>query len=112
MAIQHAVSGQVLDILPAAHELGAKQSTALFKSQELEVIRLILPKDKTMPSHQVAGEITVQCVSGSIEMLCDGVAQILNSGQLLYLSGGVPHSLVSREDAVVLLTIVLHRVKA
>ncbi|WP_225972477.1 hypothetical protein [Ephemeroptericola cinctiostellae] len=109
MSIPHAVSGQVLNILPAAHELGAKQSTALFKSQELEVIRLILPKDKTMPTHQVAGEITVQCVSGSIEMICNGDIQVLNSGQLLYLSGGVAHSLSSREDAVVLLTIVLHR---
>lgn len=109
MAIPHAVSGQVLDILPAAHELGAKQSIALFKSQELEVLRLILPKSKSMPTHQVAGEITVQCLSGSIEMVCDGHAQILNQGQLMYLMGGVPHSLTSLSDAVVLLTIVLHR---
>ena len=109
MSIPHAVSGQALNILPAAHELGAKQSTALFKSEELEVIRLILPKGKTMPTHQVVGEITVQCVSGSIEMISNGGVEVLNSGQLLYLCAGVPQSLTSREDAVVLLTIVLHR---
>jgi quercetin dioxygenase-like cupin family protein len=39
----------------------------------------------------------------------EGRIQILHAGQLLYLSGGVLHSLVGIEDASALVTIVLRK---
>ena len=85
------------------------QTLALFKSSELEVMRLILPAGKAVPSHQVAGEITVQCLEGSFEFTAESRTQIMRAGQLLHLSGGAQHSLVALEDASALVTIVLHK---
>ena len=109
MAIQHAISGQPVSVLPCVDMPGERQTVAIFKTSELEVIRLVLPKGKSMPSHKVAGDITVQCLAGSIAFDSDGTSQTLAAGEMLYLSGGVAHSLTGIEDACALLHIVLRR---
>lgn len=109
MAIQHAVSGQPLSVLPLANALGERQTVALFKTSELEVMRLVLPKGKSMPVHKVAGDITVHCLEGLIAFGSDGQEQTLAMGEMLYLSGGVPHSLRGVEDACALVHIVLRK---
>ncbi len=109
MAIQHAVSGQPVGVMPVANALGARQSEAIFKTSELEVMRLVLPKGKTMPAHKVLGDITVQCLEGRIGFSSDGDTRVLVAGEMLYLDGGVPHSLTGIEDASALLHIVLRR---
>ncbi|MBK6321053.1 cupin domain-containing protein [Candidatus Aalborgicola defluviihabitans] len=107
MAIQHAVSGQPVGVMPIANTLGERQAVAIFKTNELEVMRLVLPKGKTMPAHKVAGDITVQCLDGSIRFVSDDSTQVLVAGEMLYLAGGVPHSLTGIEDALALVHIVL-----
>lgn len=109
MAIQHAISGQPVSVLPCVNMPGDRQTVAIFKTGELEVIRLVLPKGKSMPSHKVAGDITVQCLAGSIAFDSDGASQTLAAGEMLYLSGGVVHSLTGVEDACALLHIVLRK---
>jgi len=101
MAIPHAAPGQAIDV--AASE----QTTALFKSADLEVIRLVLPAGKSLPPHKVAGEITIQCVEGAIDITAGGQSHVLRAGQLLYLSGNVMHGVTALEDASALVTIVL-----
>ena len=107
MAIPHARSGQIVDILSADGTLPSAKSFALFKSDQLEVMRVVLPAGKAFPPHRVAGEITVQCLDGRIDLSVDGVSQVLSAGQLMYLEGGVLHGLVGIEDASALVTIVL-----
>lgn len=109
MAIQHAVSGQPVSVLPFANALGERQTVAVFKTSELEVMRLVLPKGKTMPAHKVAGDITVHCLEGAIAFSNDGQDQTLVAGELLYLAGGVVHSLTGVEDSCALVHIVLRR---
>lgn len=109
MAIQHAVSGQPVSVLPMAHAPGDRQTVALFKTSELEVMRLFLPKGKSMPAHKVAGDITVHCLEGAIAFNNDGQDQVLVAGELLYLSGGVVHSLTGVEDSCALVHIVLRK---
>jgi len=109
MALQHAVSGEPVEVLPAANAAGERQTVALFKTHELEVMRLVLPKGKSMPAHKVAGDITVQCLQGSIRFNSEGNAKVLVAGELLYLEGGVVHSLTAIEDACALLHIVLRK---
>lgn len=109
MAIPHATSGQPIDIRPLGPELPSARTVALFKTDELEVIRLILPAGRSVPPHKVPGEITIQCLEGKVEVTSEGRIQILHAGQLLYLSGGVLHSLVGIEDASALVTIVLRK---
>ena len=107
MAIPHPRSGQVVDILSSDGTLPSQQSYAVFKSDQLEVMRLVLPAGKAFPPHRVAGETTVQCLEGRIDCSVDGVSQVLRAGQLLYLDRGVLHGLVGLEDASALVTIVL-----
>ncbi len=107
MALQHASSAQVFPVQGDGAPGAPFSSIALVKTGQLELIRLVLPKGKGMPSHQVAGDITVQCLQGEIAFEAHGRSQTLHAGEMLYLAGGAPHSLRAESDAVALLTIVL-----
>ncbi|MEO7851482.1 MAG: DUF4256 domain-containing protein [Rubrivivax sp.] len=93
MAISHATSGQVVDIVTGGNHLASQKTFALFKSDELEVMRLVLPAGKSIAPHCVVGEITLQCLEGRVEMTLEARTQALESGKLMYLAGGVVHSL-------------------
>lgn len=114
MAIPHATSGQPIALLASSGLAASEQTVALFKTDHLEVIRLVLPKGKAFPPHKVAGDITVQCLAGRIAFTieAEGVdetrRQELSAGEMLYLAGGVRHGVLGLEDATVLVTIVLH----
>ncbi len=107
MALSHAQPGQPVDIQPLGPGLSAQPSSALFKAGDLEVMRLVLLAGKSMPPHQVAGTITVQCLEGRLDVTVDGQSHLLAAGQLLYLEGGVRHAVTALEDASALVTVVL-----
>jgi quercetin dioxygenase-like cupin family protein len=109
MAIPHAQSGQVIDVRPLGASLTEERTIALFKTDDLEVMRLILTVGKSMPPHKVAGEITIQCIEGKIDVTLDGESNVLEAGQLMYLARNVVHGVVAVEDASVLVTIALLR---
>lgn len=106
MAISHAQPGQPVDVLDAASP-GVLTATALFKSRDLEVIRLLMGAGKGMPPHRVPGEITIQCVSGQVEVGLDGGPTVLQPGQMLFLKGDAMHSVTALTDACALVTIAL-----
>jgi quercetin dioxygenase-like cupin family protein len=107
MAISQANSGQVVDVQPLGAALAATRTTALVKTSTLEVIRLIVPAGKEIPTHKAKGEITVQCLEGRLAFTTEGITQELTSGKLLYVAAGEPHSLKGIEDSSLLLTIAL-----
>ena len=107
MALPHAVSGQLIDVRPLGDQLAAATSKAILKTQTLELMRLVLPKGKSLPDHHVPGEVTLLCLEGSVELVAHGATQIMRAGEMVYLEGGVPHALQAVEDASVLLTILL-----
>jgi len=109
MAIPHTSPGEIVDLFPADGNLPTAKSFALFKSDQLELMRLALPAGKSFPSHSVPGEITIQCLAGVLDVDVDGRSQALGVGQLMHIAGGVPHALVGREDASALVTIVLRK---
>ena len=108
MALPHASSGEVIDLKPAAgDDLSQFSSIALAKTDELELIRMILPKGKTMPEHHVPGEITLLCLQGEVVVDAHERRQALGPGQMVYLNGGQAHALEAREDSLLLLTILM-----
>lgn len=109
MAIPHAESGQVIDVRPLGASLAGQRTTALFKTDDLEVMRLVLTTGKSLPPHKVAGEITIQCIEGRIDVTVNGESRFLEAGQLIYLARDVLHGVVALEDASVLVTIALRR---
>jgi len=109
MALKHLLPMQPVDLSPLEAGLARAKSVALFKSEQLEVIRLVLPAGKTLAEHRVDGEITIQCLEGEVDVEAGGEKTRLQAAQMLYLHGGVAHTVVARRDASLLLTVVLHR---
>jgi quercetin dioxygenase-like cupin family protein len=109
MSLPHATSGDLINIRPLGEKLKESVSTALLKTAHLEVMRLVLATGKLFPEHKVEGEVTIQCIEGVIELHAHQKTQILLAGDMVYLAGGEPHSLLAKEDASVLLTILLHQ---
>ena len=109
MAIPHSAPGDVADVRPLGPAIAATRTHALFKSDDLEVIRIVLAAGQELPAHAVAGDITLQCIEGSAEVSCDAGLRRLEAGQLIHLSGGDMHGLRGMQDASLLLTIALKK---
>ena len=109
MSLHHASSGERIRIHPPADNLPDSQSIALLKSQQLEVMRLVLPQGRSVPPHDVPGEITLQCLEGAVDIQAHGKTETLRAGEMLFLEGGVSYALHAPEDCVVLMTVVLTR---
>ncbi len=109
MAISHATPGQAIDVLPLGDRLREVKTSALFKSDDLEVMRLVLLQGKSLPPHKVVGAITIQCIEGCLDVTTDNQSNVLAAGQMLYLPGYALHGVVALEDSSALVTIVLRR---
>jgi quercetin dioxygenase-like cupin family protein len=107
MALPHASSGQPLDVHPLGERLPTEKTTALFKSRDLEVMRLVLMAGKSLPPHKVPGDITIQCLEGSLRIDLEGTTTMLAAGQLLFLTGNAVHGVHAVADATALVTIAL-----
>jgi quercetin dioxygenase-like cupin family protein len=108
MAIHHALSGELIDIRPLGDAIATARTTTLYKTQHLEVFRMVMPAGKEMPEHKVVGELTVQCLEGSVEFSIGTTRDVMRAGALKCLAGGVVHSLRAIEDLAVLVTLLLH----
>jgi quercetin dioxygenase-like cupin family protein len=106
MSIQHAKTAEIIQ-LPLGADLPSSTTKTLIKTTDLELIRLVLPAGKDIPTHQARGEITVQCLEGRVAFNASDKSQELVAGQLLYLPAGEPHSIRAHEDSSLLVTILL-----
>lgn len=104
MSIPHARSGELI-ALPLGAAWGGSKTTTLVKTSELELIRLVLPAGKEIPSHRAPGAITVQCLEGRVAFTACGATQELRAGELLYLDAGEPHAVKGVENSSVLVTL-------
>lgn len=109
MAIPHILPGEVVDISPLGTRLATEKSCALFKSADLELMRLVLRAGRSLPAHKVPGEITIQCLEGAMVVAAEGHEHTLRAGQLLYLRGGSLHSVLAIEDSSALVTVAIGR---
>lgn len=107
MAIPHASSGQALDIRPLGHRLLTERTSALFKSVDLEVMRVVLLTGRSLPAHKVPGEVTIHCLEGSLDIELETTTVRLEMGELLFLSRGEMHAVKAVSDASALVTIAL-----
>lgn len=106
MALKHATSGEIVEILPLGASIDEVPSTAIVRDDRIEVMRLVLPAGKTVPEHRVDGPITVHCLEGELEVFAHNEAKPLRAHQLMYLSGGVAHAFHALSDTSVLVTVV------
>lgn len=107
MAQRHASSGEVVSVRPLGEALATARTTALLKAPQLEVVRIVLRAGESLREHAVPGEITLQCLEGSVLVSTPGARHELSAGDFIHLAGGVPHALMAHSDASLLLTICL-----
>lgn len=107
MALSHAQPGEVVDVRPFGLELSDARTTTLLKTDNVEVVRIVMKAGKQISEHEAPGEIIVQCLEGKIGFMALGETRKLEAGQLLYLNAEEPHSVDCIEDASFLLTILL-----
>ncbi len=114
MALEHLLPGQTEALVPEGPLPAEFESRALFKSQDLEVIQLLMPEGRRMVDHRVNGEITLFCVRGCVDVGSHPVDSEhprpkarLKEGEMLYLLRGEPHHLLAVVSSVVILTIAL-----
>lgn len=107
MALEHAKSGEIVDLSPLGTKLRHAHTTALVKTDSFEAIRLVLKAGDFLPAHDVSGKLTLLCMEGTISLeLPDGFHK-MSANQWIYLDGGIAHSLRAVEDSSLLLTIML-----
>ena len=107
MAIPHAKSGEVVNVRPLGPGLSTASTWTIIKTDDLEVIRIVLPAGKELRPHKVPGEITVHCLEGKVEFHFGEQMRELTAATFLYLEGGSEHSLRASEDSSLLVTILL-----
>ena len=112
MSQPHAAASQVVQIVPLGSQLPAAVTSAIFKADQLEVVRLVLLAGKTLSEHTAPGEITLYCLEGLVWFQSTGAPQPMRPGDFVHLAAGAPHSLRAEEDASLLLTMCLTRPSA
>lgn len=109
MAAQHASAGEQIDVKPLGNGIPNAKTSVLFKAEDLEVLRLVLPTGKTIAEHKAPGEITVQCIEGRVLFKAMNKTTELTAGTMLFLPRSEPHALQAVEDSSLLVTIVLSK---
>ena len=107
MSIPQVSPGDVIDVRPLNAKLRESKTHTLLKTDDMEVIRLVMPAGKIIPEHKALGEITVQCLEGKIRFGCEGSQQILCAGEMLFLTAAQPHAVEAIEDSSILVTLLL-----
>ncbi len=107
MGLPHIEKGERINLFELNEHLPQDRTFALIKTDTMEVIRLALPAGKHVPQHRVAGEITVQCLSGELVFMVENAERELRAGDWLYLAGFEEHSLSAITDCLLLVTIFL-----
>ena len=106
MALPHAAAGDIIDLAPYGAHLPEMASTALFRTDCLEVLRMVLPAGRSVPQHHVDEEVTVQCLEGQVEFQVGAKLQILQPCQLLCMLPNTPYAMRALSHASLLLTYV------
>lgn len=105
MSLHHAASGEVINLSPLGPQLAETASQALFKTSQLEAMRLILPAGKEIQEHKVTGDFTLHCLEGRVEIRLEDRTEELQPGQMLYVAAEEPYSIRSLDDASLLMTL-------
>jgi quercetin dioxygenase-like cupin family protein len=84
---------------------GGRDSKTLVKNEDFRIVLTVLKANALLHEHKATGRISVQVVSGHIQMHVQDKVFDLPAGHLLALDRAVPHDVKALEDSAFLLTI-------
>ena len=82
-----------------------RNAKTLIKYDDLRVVLMVLKAKMRVPEHRTDGRLTVQMLSGRIEVRALGRTFDLHAGSLLALDRDAPHDVEAIQDSTFLLTI-------
>jgi quercetin dioxygenase-like cupin family protein len=82
-----------------------QNARTLFKYDDLRVVLIALAADTRMREHKAEGRISIQVLSGHLELRATGRTFSLRAGGVLALDRGVSHDVHALEESALLLTI-------
>ncbi len=89
----------------AAWEREGRVGKTLAKEGALSVVLTVMRAGAALHEHQTEGPITIQCLSGRLELSADGRTVELAAGELAALDGRVRHSVKALADSASLVTL-------
>ena len=101
----HVKSGEVINLNSLREGMSEEATFALAKTEDMEIIRMVIPRGKSIDEHSVEGEISVQCLKGEVIFQMGGEARTLAENDWLFLDRNEPHALHAKQDTVLLVTI-------
>lgn len=84
---------------------GGRHARTLVKDSDLRVVLIALPRGARMEEHHAPGRITIQTLTGRLQLQVAGQTVELPAGRLLTLGRAVPHDVEALEESAFLLTI-------
>ncbi len=86
------------------HGVG-RSSKTLVKYDDLRVVLISMKANTQMHEHKAAARISVQTLTGHVQLRVVGRTVDLSAGHLLALDQCLPHDVVALEDSSILLTL-------
>ena len=81
------------------------RATTLLRERGLRAVLFHLKAGEELPEHQIGGAIIIQCLNGLSSLLAGDERVEMTPALLISLAPGVPHTLIARQDTVLLVTI-------
>ena len=106
MAEPIANPGLTAFVEPLATAGETSRKTTLVKTPQVEIIQLMVPAGRDVPTHQAQGEVVIHCLEGRVSMCAAGKTYDLQPGQLLHLSLDDQFSIRGIDNASVLVTLI------
>jgi quercetin dioxygenase-like cupin family protein len=101
--------GEVIRVLSLESNGKPDQFVALIKTDNLEMLQLVVSSGQTVPTHELQGEVVVHCLQGRVSISALGAIHDLGPGQLLYYSQNEPFSILGIENASLLVMVARRR---
>jgi quercetin dioxygenase-like cupin family protein len=108
------LSGKVLTFLLGAEDDTLREfaddsktgraAKTLVKENSLRITLVALKKGTVLPSHQVAGPVSIQTLRGCLRLATDRGDMDLPAGTLIALESGVAHTAKAQTDCAILIT--------
>ena len=78
---------------------------AILETDFTKEIRILMRENQEIKEHQTPFPIVVELLEGEIIFGVEGQNYEVKKGDLLTLSGGVPHNLIAKKESVIRLTL-------
>ena len=81
----------------------------LVKQGPLRITLVALKKGTALPSHQVAGPVSIQTLRGCLRLTTDKGDVDIPAGGLVTLAAGIAHTAEAHDDCAILITVTMPR---